>query len=78
MKRKYKIVIKRDLCIGAATCEAIASNTFDLDTENKAMVINDAGDDPDEILLAAQGCPTGAIFIFDNETGRQVYPMVEG
>lgn len=73
-KSKYRIVIKRDVCIGAGTCKAIASHTYDLDKENKAIVIDEAGDDPDEILLAAQGCPTTAIEIYDNETGEKVYP----
>jgi len=73
-KSKYKVIIKRDVCIGAATCVAIAPNTYALDDENKAIVIDNAGDDPDEILLAAQGCPTTAIEIWDNETGKRVYP----
>lgn len=77
-KAKYKIVIKRDICIGAATCRAVAPGTYELDAENKAIVIDEAGDDPEEILLAAQGCPTTAIFIFDNETGEQVYPVDGG
>ncbi len=71
---RYKVVIKRDVCIGAGTCVAIAPNTYKLDGQDKAIVIDEAGDDPDEILLAAQGCPTTAIFIYDNETGEQVYP----
>ena len=73
-KAKYRVVIKRDVCIGAATCVAIAPGTYKLDNENKAIVIDEAGDDPDEILLAAQGCPTTAIEIYDNETGEKVYP----
>jgi ferredoxin len=71
---RYKVIIKRDLCIGAATCVAIAPNTYALDDENKAIVLDNAGDDPDEILLAAQGCPTTAIEIYDNLTGEKVYP----
>ncbi len=73
-KSKYKVIIKRDVCIGAATCVAIAPHTYALDKENKAIVIDNAGDDPDEILLAAQGCPTTAIEIWDNETGKRIYP----
>jgi len=68
-----KIVIDRDLCIGAASCVAIAPNVFALDEENKAIVINEKGADDETILLAAESCPTKAIIIFDDQ-GRQVYP----
>ncbi len=68
-----KIVVDRDLCIGAASCVQVSSATFELDGENKAVAIGpDAADD--EILkMAAQSCPTKAIFLFDKE-GKQIYP----
>jgi len=68
-----KIVIDRNLCIGAASCVAIAPGVFELDSENKAVVYGDAGADNDTILLAAQSCPTRAIILFDEE-GNQIYP----
>ena len=33
-----KIVVKRDLCIGAAPCVAVAPNTYVMDDENKAVI----------------------------------------
>ena len=73
-KRKIvKIVIDRSLCIGAASCLAVADQTFDLDDENKAIVINPQGNNEEEILLAAQACPTYAIFLYD-EDGELIYP----
>ncbi len=33
-----KIVVKRDLCIGAGPCVAVAPNTFLLDDEMKAVL----------------------------------------
>ncbi len=68
-----KIIVDRSLCIGAASCIAIASGVFELDKENKAVVYNDTGADDETILLAAQSCPTRAIIIFDTE-GNQIYP----
>jgi len=68
-----KIVIDRNLCIGAASCVAIAPGVFELDSENKAVVYNDGGADDETILLAAQSCPTRAIIVFDTE-GNQIYP----
>lgn len=68
-----KIFIDRDLCIGAASCVAIASEVFELDGENKATVKNPRGADDETILLAAQSCPTKAIIVYDEE-GNQIYP----
>ena len=69
-----KIIVDRDLCIGAASCVAIAPGVFALDDENKAFVVDQNGADNDTILLAAQSCPTKAIFLFD-ENGNQIYPL---
>lgn len=68
-----KIVVDRHLCIGAASCIAVAPGVFELDGENKAVVYNDKGADDETILLAAKSCPTQAILIFD-EDGNQIYP----
>jgi|SRR3972149_5364663 len=68
-----KIVVDRNLCIGAASCIAVAPEVFELDSENKAVVYNDKGADDETILLAAQSCPTQAILIFD-EDGNQIFP----
>jgi ferredoxin len=68
-----RIYIDRDLCIGAASCVAIAPGVFALDEENKATVINEKGADDETILLAAQSCPTKAIILFDDQ-GNQIYP----
>ena len=68
-----KIVVDRNLCIGAASCIAVAPGVFELDSENKAVVYNDKGADDETILLAAKSCPTQAILVFDEE-GNQVFP----
>lgn len=73
MKKISKIVIKRDICIGAASCLAVAPNTFALDDINKAIVINPRGESDEEILLAARACPTQAIELYD-EDGKIIYP----
>jgi ferredoxin len=70
---KYKIKVIRDLCIGAASCVAISPNIFKLDDENKAVILNNQ-DIPENILMAAQSCPTKAIVIIDTETNTQVWP----
>ena len=53
---------------------AIAPKVFQLDKENKAVVISQDGNTDDEKLLAAQSCPTAAIVVTDEETGEQIWP----
>ncbi len=85
---KLTIKVDPDLCIGAASCVTIAPETFQLDDENKAVVF-DHGTEPtartyervvevteaekENIIMAAQSCPTLAIFIID-ENGVQLFP----
>jgi ferredoxin len=77
LKRKYIIEYHRDVCIGAASCAAIASATFGMDDENKAFLIGEGDwDDEELILAAAQSCPVFAIIIKDAETGEQLFPEV--
>ena len=85
---KLKIVVDPDLCIGAASCVTVAPESFVLNTDNKAEVLDkgQAPDGPqyerivevseaekDNIIMAAQSCPTLAITVFD-ENGTQLYP----
>ncbi|MCC7197496.1 ferredoxin [Candidatus Peregrinibacteria bacterium] len=69
-----KIVVDRDLCIGAAPCVAIAGAVFQLDEEGKAIIIDEQGADDETIKLAAEACPVRAIILFDKEGGQQLYP----
>jgi len=68
-----KIVVDRDLCVGIAACVSASSATFELDGENKAVVIDANAIDDETLKLAAQSCPTKAILLFDKE-GKQIYP----
>jgi len=68
-----KIVVDRSLCIGAGTCVVLAPGTFELDDENIAVVIDEAGNSAEEILMGAESCPTKAIFLYD-EDDNQIYP----
>ena len=74
MNKKYRIKVDRNLCIGAASCVALAMKTFELDEENKAVIIDEDGDDAETIKLAAESCPTKAIILENIETGEQEYP----
>ncbi len=72
--RKLKTWVDRNLCIGAATCVAIAPKTFVLDSQAKAVYLNTAQEDTDATIIdAAKGCPVAAIIIED-EKGNRVFP----
>lgn len=68
-----KIIIDRDLCIGAASCLAVTGETYELDEENKAVVIDSNAADDETLMMSAQSCPTKAILLFDKE-GQQIFP----
>jgi len=89
MGKITKLKVDRALCIGAASCVAIYPDVFSLDAENKAVMPKKDGTktsdlmnvseldvsaiDDNNLLLAAQSCPTKAIFLYD-EAGKQIYP----
>jgi ferredoxin len=67
--------VDRDLCIGAATCIAIAPQTFTLDSEAKAIILDTVDMEKDEdIIDAARGCPTAAIIVKDLK-GNVIFPQ---
>lgn len=69
-----KIEIDRELCIGAASCIAVAPEAFELDEENKAITKPLWSDLTDEQLLdAAKSCPVAAILLYGPD-GRRLYP----
>jgi ferredoxin len=72
---KYRIKVLRDACIGAASCVAVAGATFTLDGENKAVTHPESTDTAENILMAAQSCPTKAIEVYDTETNQKVWPV---
>jgi len=72
--RQLKVRVDRDLCIGAATCVAIAPKTFVLDSEAKAIILASADQESDQTIIdAAKSCPVAAIIIED-EKGNRVFP----
>jgi ferredoxin len=72
--RTLTMKIDQDLCIGAATCIAIAPKAWSLNDEAKAIILDTADSETDETLIeAAKACPVMAIFITD-ENGQQLFP----
>jgi len=71
-QNKIEVRVIRSSCIGAATCVVYASNTFDLDKENIAIIKEGDWDRLEKIIAAAQSCPVLAIEVY--EDGKKLYP----
>ena len=68
------VTIDRDLCIGAATCLALAPEVFALDNEAKAIILEGGDATPTDLIVdAARACPTAAILVKDKD-GKQLFP----
>lgn len=68
-----RIEVDRELCIGAASCIAVAPGAFQLDEENKAVVQPRHGLSDQALLEAAKACPVAAIYLY-GPTGQRLYP----
>jgi ferredoxin len=68
-----RVRVDRDLCIGVGNCVAYAPTVFELDQENKAVVLDPSSVDDNTLLEAAKSCTENAIIVED-EQGRQLYP----
>ena len=69
-----EIEVDRELCFGFGDCVDSAPGVFELDDENKSIVVDPDAADRDDLVMAAQDCPVDAIILTDPETGEQVYP----
>ncbi len=71
---KLTVTVDRNLCIGAASCIAVAPKAYVLDNEAKAVFLDTVDQESPETLIdSAKACPVAAIIIHD-ETGKQIYP----
>ncbi len=68
-----RIRVDRDKCTGVANCVAIAPTVFELDDENKAVILDESAVDEDTLWRCARNCPKDAIIVED-DNGKQIYP----
>jgi ferredoxin len=71
-QNRIEITVDRSLCIGSGDCVDTAPNVFQLDQEDKAVVVDPDGAYVDEIVQAAANCPVSAIFVVGEE--GDLYP----
>jgi ferredoxin len=68
-----KVTVDRELCIGITNCVAVAPTVFQMDDENKAIVLDPKSVPLKKLLEAAESCPQNAITVED-DNGRELYP----
>jgi ferredoxin len=62
-ENRITVEVDRALCIGSGDCVDTAPDVFQLDDEDKAVVVDPDAAPVDDILEAAQNCPVSAIFV---------------
>ena len=71
-RNRIRIEVDRGLCIGSGDCVDTAPDVFELDAEDKAVVIDPDGAPADVVIEAAGNCPVTAIFVFGED--GDLYP----
>ena len=82
MTKRYKIIYKRNECIGAFACVAAEPKEWAENEDNKADLVEGIHegeevyikelDDLGNNLEAAQSCPVNCIHIIDQQTGKRL------
>ncbi|HEX2413599.1 MAG TPA: ferredoxin [Thermoleophilaceae bacterium] len=71
-ENRIAITVDRALCIGSGDCVDTAPDVFQLDEEDKAVVVDPDGASADDVLDAAANCPVSAIFVVGED--GDLYP----
>lgn len=78
-KGRFHIIVEPSLCMAFGSCETLAPGIFVVEKNKrinpKARVESETAGTFDDILAAAETCPTKAILIIDRYTGEQIYPL---
>jgi ferredoxin len=69
-----KVTVDRTKCEGHAKCIQAAPKVFKLDAKMIAEVIDPKADSDEKIMLAAKICPTKAITLEEEGTGKKLFP----
>ncbi len=68
------IEVDRRRCVGNAMCLALAPGVFAYNRRRQSEVRDPGGGSREDILEAAENCPTGAIVVSDPVTGETLFP----
>jgi ferredoxin len=67
----WRVRIDQRVCVGSATCVAMAPGQFVFDDEDRSRPVREISDPDDALLTAAEMCPTGALTVIDTLTGQE-------
>ena len=70
-----KLTIDRTKCEGYAKCIQVSPKVFKFDAKMIAEVIDPKADTDEKILFAAKLCPTKAIALEEEATGKKIFPV---
>jgi len=70
-----KITVDRAKCEGYGKCVEATPKVFKLDEKFIATVADARGDADEKILLAAKICPTKAIILEEEGSGKRIFPL---
>ena len=70
-----RITIDRTKCDGYAKCVQASPKVFKLDAKMIAEVIDPKADTDEKILLVAKICPTKAITLEEEGSGKKIFPI---
>jgi ferredoxin len=71
-ENRIEVRVDRALCIGSGDCVDTAPDVFQLDAEDKAVVVDSDGASVDDVITAAGNCPVSAIFVVGED--GDLYP----
>ena len=64
------IEVDHDRCVASGLCLTFAPGVFAHNARRQAEVVDPEGDKLEDILVAAENCPTAAISVIDSATGK--------
>jgi ferredoxin len=71
-RNRIEVEVDRAVCIGSGDCVDTAPDVFQLDDEDKAVVVDPDGASLDDVLQAAANCPVSAIRVVGDD--GDLYP----
>ena len=67
---RFDVHVDHDRCVGNGMCLEFATGVFAHNARRQAEVVDPEGDAAEDIIVAAENCPTAAIQLSDAATGE--------
>ena len=74
MSHGIEVRIDRERCMGSGNCAFWAPEAFDLDDEGRSVVVDPESADEERLRLVTDGCPVGAISLWQAGSPIPVRP----